>query len=133
MSQTPQNIKFVNLISGSDLMKATSIGRETLRHYEEKGLIKPISRTASGYRRYSPNAADVIAFIKSVQQAGFALKEIRELLQLRATAQNTCDNVSKILGKKRLAIDEEIRNLERKRDLINAMIADCCAVNDCKP
>lgn len=130
---TVRALNFVKLLTGAGLMKATGVGRDTLRHYEDKGLIKPISRTAAGHRRYAPDSTELIAFIKQTQQAGFSLKEIQELLNLRATALNTCNNVSALLDRKRRMIDVEIATWRQKRAIIDTMIRDCCAVNDCQP
>ena len=113
-------------LSSGDVSKATGVGRETLRLYEERGLVEPVSRTAAGYRQYSSSAIDLIAFIKETQQAGFTLKEIGELLKLRETAMNTCGNVSEALGRKLASIDDEISAWQRKRRVIQSMVADCC-------
>lgn len=126
-------MNIVKLLSTSDVMKRAGVGRETLRFYEEKDLVKPVSRTAAGYRQYAPSSVQLIAFIKDTQQAGFSLQEIQELLKLRATAMNTCNNVNALLDGKRRAIDDAITAWQRKRTVIDAMMADCCAVNDCRP
>jgi len=114
-------------LSSAAVAKAAGVGRETLRFYEEKGLVKPLNRTAAGYRQYSPAAVALIGFIKETQQAGFSLKEIQELLQLRSTAMNTCSNVSEVLNRKLGSIDDEIANLQRKRAIIHSMVSECCA------
>ncbi len=113
-------------LSSGDVAKATGVGRETLRFYEEKGLVKPVSRTTAGYRQYAPNAVELIAFIKATQEAGFALKEIDELLRLRTSAMNTCGNVSEALNRKLASVDAEIATLQLKRGVIQSMVSDCC-------
>ena len=120
------NTQTVTYLSSGEVSKATGVGRETLRFYEERGLVEPISRTTAGYRQYAPNAVELIAFIKEIQEAGFSLKEIEELLKLRAAAMNTCGNVSEALNRKLTSIDEEIAALQRKRGLIQSMNSDCC-------
>jgi DNA-binding transcriptional MerR regulator len=114
------------LLGTTELADAAGVGRETLRFYEEKGLVTPLRRTAAGYRQYDRSAIEVIGFIKETQNAGFTLKEIDELLQLRAKAINTCGNVSDSLLRKVTTIDEEIASLQRKRALIQSMNANCC-------
>lgn len=113
-------------LSSAAVAKAAGVGRETLRFYEEKGLVTPLQRTAAGYRQYSPAAVALIGFIKETQHAGFSLKEIQELLLLRATAMNTCSNVSDILNRKLGSMDEELANLQRKRAIIHSMVTECC-------
>ena len=110
----------------SELSDATGVGRETLRFYEEKGLVMPVSRTAAGYRQYSHSAIELIGFIKKTQQAGFSLSEIGGLLQLRAKTTNTCGDVSDALAQKISSIEEEIAALQHKRALIDSMNTSCC-------
>jgi DNA-binding transcriptional MerR regulator len=52
-----------------------------LRYYEEQGLLSPAGRTASGYRLYGPEAEQTLRFIQRAQRLGFALADIRTLLQ----------------------------------------------------
>jgi MerR family copper efflux transcriptional regulator len=52
-----------------------------LRFYETAGLL-PAERTSSGYRIYSPEAAERLAFIGAAKQLGLSLKEIAELLEV---------------------------------------------------
>ncbi len=119
-------MNIVKLLTTSDVAKAAGVGRETMRFYEEKGLVTPLSRTAAGYRQYAPAAVALIIFIKDTQQAGFSLREIQELLQLRATTMNTCSNVGDVLNRKMGSIDGEIANLQRKRAIIHSMVTECC-------
>src|SRR3712207_176709 len=52
----------------------------TLHYYDEIGLLSPSRRTDSGHRLYT--AGDVVRLqrIKSLQQLGFTLREVRECL-----------------------------------------------------
>ena len=36
-----------------EVARATGVSTDTLRHYERKGLLPRVARTAAGYRRYS--------------------------------------------------------------------------------
>ncbi|RMD87435.1 MAG: MerR family transcriptional regulator, partial [Candidatus Dadabacteria bacterium] len=56
---------------------------ETVRYYEQRGLIPKPPRSAAGYRVYSEPYVERIRFIKRAQELGFTLKEIKELLFLR--------------------------------------------------
>jgi DNA-binding transcriptional MerR regulator len=114
------------MLSPSELSEATGVGRETLRFYEAKGLVTPANRTAAGYRQYSHSAVELIGFIKKTQQAGFSLKEIDGLLQLRAKTTNTCGDVSNALAQKISAIEDQIAALHRKRALLDSMNMSCC-------
>jgi DNA-binding transcriptional MerR regulator len=63
-----------------ELARRTGLSVRTLHYYDEIGLLSPSRRTDSGHRLYT--AGDVVRLqqIKSLQQLGFRLREIRECL-----------------------------------------------------
>jgi DNA-binding transcriptional MerR regulator len=63
-----------------ELARQPGLSVRTLHYYDEIGLLSPSQRTDSGHRLYS--AGDVVRLqqIKSLQQLGFTLREIRECL-----------------------------------------------------
>lgn len=63
-----------------ELAKETGLTVRTLHHYDEIGLLKPSSRTDSGYRLYRSSDVERLQQILSLRQLGFRLDQIRELL-----------------------------------------------------
>jgi DNA-binding transcriptional MerR regulator len=63
-----------------ELAKQVGLSVRTLHYYDEIGLLSPSRRTDSGHRLYT--AGDVVRLqrIKSLQQLGFTLREVRECL-----------------------------------------------------
>ena len=61
-----------------------AVGVETLRFYEREGLLEKPTRLNSGYRAYPAATVNRVRFIKRAKELGFSLKEIKELLALRA-------------------------------------------------
>lgn len=64
------------------LAKAAGVTVETVRYYERCGLLRRPQRSGRAYRRYPPEMAERIGFIKRVQSLGFSLEQIRALLDL---------------------------------------------------
>ncbi|MFC7679990.1 MerR family transcriptional regulator [Paenibacillus sp. GCM10028914] len=60
--------------------KASNVNIETVRYYERRGLISIPPRNESGYRMFTQETVSNIQFIKSAQELGFSLVEVRELL-----------------------------------------------------
>jgi DNA-binding transcriptional MerR regulator len=116
-------------LSTSELGRAAGVGRETLRFYEEEGLIRPTSRSAAGYRRFGRTAVETIAFIKQTQQAGFSLREIKNLLNLRSGEQDTCGALSGVLTDKLNELDAELRTLEERRAALVSLSKTCSQQN----
>jgi MerR family copper efflux transcriptional regulator len=87
---------------------------ETLRYYERRGLVERPPRSASNYRLYPEEAVRRVRFIKRAQELGFSLKDIKELLSLRAAPEAGCHEV-------RAHADAKIRDIEDKIDTLTAM------------
>ena len=71
------------LLTIGKLAAKAGISVGTIRFYERKGLIKPSSRSESGYRLYSEDAQCNLFFIRQVKGFGFSLDEIKELLTMQ--------------------------------------------------
>ena len=62
------------------LAKRTGTKVQTIRYYEQIGLMPEPDRTEGGQRRYGITQLDRLAFIRHSRQLGFSLEAIRELL-----------------------------------------------------
>lgn len=89
---------------------------ETLRYYEREGLVAVAGRDANGYRRYADDAIRQIRFIKRAQDVGFTLKDIKELLSLKADPGASCRDV-------RARADAKVREMEAKIAVLHRMKA----------
>jgi DNA-binding transcriptional MerR regulator len=95
--------------------KLAGVGVETIRFYEREGLLNKPKRKQSGYRLFGPEVVNRIKFIKSVKELGFSLKEIRELLFLRADSKGNAKEVKRRIDLKIVQIDRRIEDLRRVR------------------
>ena len=64
------------------LAQATGCNLETIRYYEKIGMLRDPPRTASGYRVYDDSDVSRLRFILRARELGFAIEEIRGLLEL---------------------------------------------------
>lgn len=69
-----------NTITIGELAKRVGVRTSALRYYEEQGLLQPVERTEAGYRLYDPHSEQTLRFIQRAQRLGFALTDIRTLL-----------------------------------------------------
>jgi DNA-binding transcriptional MerR regulator len=63
-----------------DLASRSGVSIRTLHHYDEIGLLSPSHRTEAGHRVYGRDEVVRLQQILSLRQVGFALEEIRDLL-----------------------------------------------------
>jgi len=101
--------------STSQLAQAADVGSQTLRYYERRGLLPEPPRTTGGHRLYGALHLERLKFIQKVQQLGFALEEIQELIAVEeGTAVPAQDTVERFLGR----IDEKALALSEMREAL---------------
>lgn len=101
-------------------------GIETIRFYERRGLIdRPPTPSADGFRQYDAETIQHLRFIREAQEIGFSLREIAELLTLRADPGADCAAVRERAVAKRDEVEGKIARLGYMRDALDALIARC--------
>jgi MerR family transcriptional regulator, copper efflux regulator len=98
---------------------------ETLRYYERRGLVAKPPRTRSNYRRYPRDAVKRVQFIKRAQVLGFSLKDIKELLSLRAAPEASCAEVRAHADAKIKDINDKIVALTAMKHALSTLVREC--------
>jgi MerR family copper efflux transcriptional regulator len=107
------------------LAKTAGVNIETVRYYEQRGLLPKPSRKESGYRLYSQEDVRRLRFILRAKELGFSLREIQELLELRVDAKTNCDGVREQAEGKISDIEQKIADLERMREVLVKLATAC--------
>lgn len=106
--------------------KSVGVGVETIRFYERKGLIEqPPKPPEGGYRSYPIETVRQIRFVRQAQKIGFSLREIEELLSLRADPSADCSDVRERAAMKLEEVDRKMEQLGRIRAALGELIAAC--------
>ncbi len=93
------------------LSKLAGLPVATLRFYEEQGILRPMSRTASGYRAYEPETLAILAFVARARRLGFRLEEIREVVMVRRSGRCPCPHVLALARRKIKELDRTLADL----------------------
>jgi MerR family copper efflux transcriptional regulator len=110
----------------SRVAERAGVGVETIRFYERRGLVRQPPRPKNGgYRCYDEEIVERIRFIRQAQELGFSLREITELLSLRADPAADCGDVRAQAVIKRREVDRKIAQLQQMREALEALIATC--------
>lgn len=107
------------------LAKATDTKVETIRYYENIGLLPAPIRTSGNYRSYEPGHVVRLGFIRRSRDLGFSLPEIRELLRLNDDRQRSCGEVDAIARNYVTDIERKITDLQKLRDELVVVIGQC--------
>lgn len=95
--------------------KASGVNAKLIRHYESIGIIPKASRSDSGYRVYSDNDVNILAFVRRARSLGFSMKEIKKLVSLWRNRTRASSDV------KVLAL-QHVEEMEKKVEELQAMI-----------
>jgi len=101
---------------------------ETLRFYEKKGLIPKPDRSESNYRIYDEGVVRRVKFIKHAQELGFSLREILELLSLRAAPRSRCGGVRKKAEAKISEIENKVKALKSMKRALTKLVQECSSL-----
>jgi MerR family mercuric resistance operon transcriptional regulator len=112
-------------LTRSQLAQRARVNLETIRFYEQERLLPPAPRTASGYRKFSENTVDRLAFVKRAKTLGFSLHEIRELLLLQDRHPDACTEVRDLLRAKLSLVQEKKAELEKLEAHLSAALRKC--------
>jgi MerR family transcriptional regulator, copper efflux regulator len=98
-----------------ELAAVSGVTAKTIRYYEDIGVLDPPARTPSGYRQYTPEATNRLAFIRSAQAVGLSLGEIRGIVALRDRGTTPCGHVLDLITARAADLDRRISELQRLR------------------
>lgn len=105
-----------------ELAAQLGLNPRTLRYYEALDLLPKPTRTMSGYRVYSKETAQRLAFITKAKSLGLTLKEIGQILALRDSGQLPCSSVQRMLLEHIERIDRQIAQLHMLKTDLTALL-----------
>jgi len=101
------------LLSISAFAEFARTTRDTLLHYDRIGLLSPIMRGDNNYRYYSSSQLAIVNVIRTFQQLGMSLDEIKELSNRR-----TPELANTVFERQIDEIDRKIEEWARARKLL---------------
>lgn len=108
-----------------ELAKATATKVETIRYYEQTGLLPAPARTLANYRSYGSDHLARLSFIRRARDLGFSIEQVRALLDLSDDRTRDCATVDNIANEHLREVDRKIADLTALRRELSAVIASC--------
>ncbi len=105
------------------LAAAEGVGVETVRFYQRRGLLTLPDRAGSGFREYTDDDRQRLAFIRRARQLGFSLGEIGDLLG--AGDGRSTDDVIRAAEAKLATISEQITELTLLQGRLRRLVRVC--------
>ncbi|WP_242008448.1 MerR family transcriptional regulator [Sphingomonas ginsenosidivorax] len=116
------------------LAAATGAKVETIRYYEQIGLLPAPARSAGNYRTYESEHLRRLSFIRRARDLGFSIDAVRELMGLADRRDQSCMAVDVIANQHRDAITRKIADLTALAGELDSLIDSCSRnmVADCR-
>jgi len=115
----------VSKLSIGGLASATSTKVQTIRYYEEIGLLRHFSRTEGGHRIYGVEDRRRLLFIRHARALGFSIDAIRDLLDLVDNPDESCATADRIAQAQLEQVEIGIRKFKALRRELQRMIEQC--------
>ena len=108
-----------------NLAAATGTKVNTIRFYEEIGLMPRALRTAAGRRTYGTSDVERLSFIRHGRALGFSIGEIRSLMDLSDHPERDCGDAAEIAREHLRSVEERISSLRVLRTALK-LVANSC-------
>jgi DNA-binding transcriptional MerR regulator len=112
-------------ITIGELSAQSGVPTSTIRYYEREGLLRAEGRNASNYRVYTSNSLDRLHFIKTGQQSGLSLADLRILLEFRDGDRSACGEVREIVEARLAEVERQLQQLASMRSTLQEFRIAC--------
>lgn len=124
-------------ITRGELARRTGVNIETIRYFENIGVLAAPDRTEGGHRIYNEGHVRTLGFVRRARNLGFTPKEIRAILALGGPGEARCDEVRQIAQHHLATVRAKLADLTELERLLAGTVQDCsgesepnCAVVD---
>jgi len=116
------------------IAKKTGCKIQTIRYYEQIGIMPAPGRSAGNQRRYGLRHVKRLAFIRHGRELGFSLETIRQLLSLVDDPEQSCDTADRIARTQLLEVESRIVRLQALKAELRRMVEQCQGgqVSECR-
>ena len=117
-----------------ELAKRTDTKVQTIRYYEDIGVMPKATRAANNRRLYDETHLERLTFVRHSRELGFSLDDIRNLLELSDQPDRPCEEIDAIARAHLDSVESKIASLQVLQEELKRMINHCSGgdVSDCR-
>ncbi|HET8696721.1 MAG TPA: helix-turn-helix domain-containing protein [Gammaproteobacteria bacterium] len=108
-----------------ELARQSDVKVETVRYYEQSGLLPNPPRTEGGHRLYTEEHFKRLVFIRRCRELGFSMEEIHGLLALVDGGKYTCGEVQALTLEHAAGVRRKIKDLRRLERTLTRIASGC--------
>lgn len=115
----------VNTLTRGALARLSGCNAETIRYYENQGVLPAPRRAENGYRLYDRRHIVILNMIRQFRDLGFSLSQCRSLLRLECDNVGQCQAVSNEINSHIDVVEERIAELKSAASTLRAAVKKC--------
>ncbi len=112
------------LMTIGELAKRVGLRSSALRYYEQEALLKPATRSESGYRLYDETAERKLRLIQRAQRLGLSLADIRLLLTQYESGSLNDATIIDTVEARVMVLEQQLTELLVMRHELNLFLQD---------
>ncbi|AWF81234.1 Cd(II)/Pb(II)-responsive transcriptional regulator [Microbulbifer sp. A4B17] len=98
---------------------------ETVRYYEQAGLLPEPARSEGNFRLYSESHLEQLRFIRHCRSLDIPLEDIRNLLRLKETPSQSCTDIDSVIDEQIQRVELQLESLKQLRHNLMALRNQC--------
>jgi MerR family transcriptional regulator, mercuric resistance operon regulatory protein len=108
-----------------ELAKMSGVNLETVRYYEDIGLLLELQRSPAGHRLCSESDLKRLIFVKRSRELGYATDEVRNVLDLVDNQTYSCDQMRELTLEHLKDVQAKIKDLRKVAKSLKDMASQC--------
>jgi len=109
-------------LRSTELARLAGVSPDTLRHYEQKGLLPRAQRSKNGYREYPEQALGRVRLVRRAVALGFTLEELARVVKLRDQGGAPCREVRALAAAKLVALEGRVSELQAACERLRSVL-----------
>ena len=102
-----------NYFTTGEFAKLWGVKKQTLFHYDEIGIFKPVKKNDKGYRYYNYQQFEVFGVISILKEMGMSLSEIKDYLDHRSPSR-----LIHLFHHQISKVDDKIKHLKQIKEMM---------------
>ena len=108
-----------------ELGKTAGCAVETIRYYEQQGLLPAPARSEANYRLYRAEHLERLLFIRNCRALDMSLEEISRLIALSSSAPADCTAINHVLDEHLAHVQARISSLQALQTQLQTLRQSC--------
>ncbi|WP_221793408.1 MerR family transcriptional regulator [Oceanobacter mangrovi] len=107
------------------LAERTGLPSQTIRYYEDIGLLPAAKRGENGYRSYAEHDVERLIFIRRCKALHIPLADMKRLVALKSDQAAPCGEVDRIIRNQLVEVQHRLDELRQLEHTLQALANSC--------